>query len=166
MNGCTVNRSYRDDYPVSFWTFDPSSLIFSVQVLQPAFSSLYTTTYIYIILWIHVNYLDYITVSLGMILLCLLVHLCHTFVGFLGLQAAKGRSGSVDKALGGHCNTWRRRKTTTLWMRLQYVCAVFADHYYAMPCPIFIGIVTGTLVGFNYPFTQCIICWPIFLVKL
>jgi len=28
-------------------------------------------------------------------------------------EAAKGRSGSVDKALGGHCNTWRRRKTTS-----------------------------------------------------
>lgn len=66
MNGCTVNRSYRDDYPVSFWTFDPSSLIFFVQVLQPAFSYL-STTNIFYGYRIHVNYLDYITVSLGMI---------------------------------------------------------------------------------------------------
>lgn len=99
MNGCIVNRSYRDDYSGSFGTFDPSSQIFSVQVLQPAFSSLSTSQHR---LWIHVDYLDYITVSLGMIFVGLLVHLC--------LQAAKGRSGSVDKALGGHCNTWRRRK--------------------------------------------------------
>ena len=63
MNGCIVKRSYRDDYSGSFGTFDPSSLIFSVQVLQPAFSLL-STTNIYYGYRIHVNYLDYITVLL------------------------------------------------------------------------------------------------------